>query len=165
MDSVWKNEAMRVHFDVLNGNKNTDVLIIGGGIAGILCAYKLKNAGVDCMLAEATEICNGITKNTTAKITFGHGLIYNKMIKHFGEDTARLYANAQANAIKEYARLCGDLDCDYETQDNYVYSLIDHKKIENEVTALTRIGMKAEFSDARNLSMVASIFSVLFTWK
>ena len=130
MGSIWEDNLKRVHFDALKGNKNTDVLIIGGGIAGILCAYKLKNAGVDCMLVEATEICGGITKNTTAKITLGHGLIYDKMIKRFGEDKARLYVDAQNKAIKEYARLCEKIDCDYETLDNYVYSTCDRKKIE-----------------------------------
>ena len=151
MDSIWLKTAQKPQFDVLNGNKNVDVLIIGGGIAGILCAYKLKNAGVDCMLVEADEICGGITKNTTAKITLGHGLIYDKMIKRFGENKARLYAEAQSKAIKEYARLCKNIECDFETRDNYVYSLNDRKKIEKEVAALNHIGVKAEFSDAKDL--------------
>ena len=86
MDSIWLKTTEKPRFDALDGNKKTDVLIIGGGIAGVLCAYKLKNAGVDCMLVEADEICGGITKNTTAKITLGHGLIYDKIIKRFTED-------------------------------------------------------------------------------
>ena len=151
MESVWEKTASKPRFDALNRNKNVDVLIIGGGIAGILCTYKLKNAGVDCMLVEATEICDGITKNTTAKITLGHGLIYDKMIKRFGEDKARLYVDAQNKAIKEYTKLCENIDCDFETRDNYVYSLNDRKKIEKEVAALNRIGVKAEFSDAKEL--------------
>ena len=51
--SVWSEFPKPMGFPVLSENKSTDVLIIGGGIAGILCAYKLKNAGVDCILAEA----------------------------------------------------------------------------------------------------------------
>ena len=151
MESVWEKTASKPRFDALNGNKKTDVLIIGGGIAGILCAYKLKNAGVDCILVEANEISGGITKNTTAKITLGHGLIYDKMTRRFGEDKARLYAEAQSKAIQEYAQLCENIDCDFETQDNYVYSLNDRKKIEKEVTTLNKIGVKAEFSDAKEL--------------
>ena len=151
MQSIWKKDVSRARFESLQGNKKTDILIIGGGIAGVLCAYRLKNAGVDCLLAEASEICGGITKNTTAKITLGHGLIYDKMIKRFGENKARLYAEAQSRAIKEYARLCEKIDCDYETRDNYVYSLCDRRKIEKEVAALCRLGVRAEFSDARAL--------------
>ena len=151
MESVWEKTASKPRSNALNGNKKTEVLIVGGGIAGILCAYKLKNAGVDCMLVEATEVCGGITKNTTAKITLGHGLIYDKMIKRFGEDKARLYVDAQNKAIKEYTKLCENIDCDFETRDNYVYSLNDRKKIEKEVAALNRIGVKSELSDAKEL--------------
>lgn len=149
--SVWENNAPQVRFEALNSSKSTEVLIIGGGIAGILCAYRLKNAGVDCMLAEAKEICGGITKNTTAKITLQHGLIYDKMIRRFGEGKARCYIEAQRNAGKEYARLCENIDCDYEKRDSYVYSLNDRRKIEKEVAALNRLGVKAEFSDAQEL--------------
>ncbi len=151
MESVWEKDVHRVGFEVLGGNKSTEVLIIGGGIAGILCAYKLKNAGVDCMLVEATEICSGITKNTTAKITLGHGLIYHKLIKRFGEDKARFYLDAQVRAGEEYAQLCENIDCDYENKDSYVYSLDNRKKIEKEVDALKHLGVKAEFSDASEL--------------
>ena len=151
MESIWKKNAPNVRFEALDANKSTDVLIIGGGIAGILCAYKLRTAGVDCILAEATEICGGITKNTTAKITLQHGLIYDKMISRFGEHGARLYAEAQANALKEYARLCKNIDCDYEARDSYVYSLTDREKIKKEGAALKLLGVSAELSDAREL--------------
>ncbi|MBQ8747928.1 MAG: FAD-dependent oxidoreductase [Clostridia bacterium] len=153
MNSVWKETEKRVRFAPLSDNKTTDILIIGGGIAGILCAYKLKNAGVDCMLAEASEICGGITKNTTAKITLAHGMIYDKMIRRFGEEKARLYAEAQRRACEEYARLCQSIDCDYEVRDAYVYSLHDRGKVEREVAALKRIGVRAELSDASELPM------------
>ncbi len=151
MKSVWEKDVARVGFKSLPSDKSTDVLIIGGGIAGILCAYRLKNSGVDCLLAEAAEICGGITKNTTAKITLGHGLIYDKMIRRFGEDKARLYAEAQLRACESYDLLCKSIDCDYERADSYVYSLSDRKKIEREVGALCRLGVKAEFSDAHEL--------------
>ena len=151
MNSIWLKTAQKPHFDALKENKKVDVLIIGGGIAGILCAYKLKNEGVDCLLVEADEICGGITKNTTAKITLGHGLIYDKMIRRFGTDKARLYAEAQGRAIGEYVRLCEGTDCDFETRDNYVYSMTDRKKIEKEVLALNRLGIKAELSNACEL--------------
>ncbi|MBR2180806.1 MAG: FAD-dependent oxidoreductase [Oscillospiraceae bacterium] len=151
MDSVWKKEARHISFDALKGNKTTDALIVGGGIAGILCAYKLKNAGVDCILAEAGNICGGVTQNTTAKITLGHGLIYYKLIKRFGEEKARLYLEAQTRAGKEYADLCRNIDCGFEIKDSYVYSLNNRRKIEREIAALHRLGAKAEFSDADEL--------------
>ena len=151
MESVWEKSAEKVSFDALSGKKSTDVLIVGGGVAGILCAYKLKMAGVDCILAEASEILCGITKNTTAKITLAHGLIYDKLIERFGAEKAKLYLEAQINACGEYARLCRDIDCDYETKNSYVYSLNSRTKIEREKAALLRLGVKAEISDIPDL--------------
>ena len=151
MNYIWENNIERPHFEPLRENKHTDVLIIGGGITGILCAYMLKNAGVDCILVEADRICGGITKNTTAKITVGHGLIYDKLIKHFGAERARLYLEAQIKAGQEYARLSENIECDYEKKDSYVYSANDRKRIEREISALNRLGLKADFSDACEL--------------
>ena len=147
MESVWQKSAPELSFGHMDGNQSTDTLIIGGGIAGILCAYKLKNAGVDCLLVEADRILRGITGCTTAKITLGHGLIYHKMIRRFGEDAAALYLDAQLKAEAEYASLCKKIKCDYEEKDSFVYSIDNRKAIVNEVEALNRLGIEAELCD------------------
>lgn len=151
MDSIWMESAAQTTFPTLPGSTKTDVLIIGGGMAGLLCAHMLKKAGVDCILVEAKKICDGITGDTTAKITLQHGLIYDKLIHRFGYNYAKLYLQAQEKACAEYAHLCQGIDSDYETQDSYVYSLSDWKKVTNEVTALNRLGGKAHFSKAEHL--------------
>ena len=156
MESIWHKHAQKVHFDALDGNKSTDVLIIGGGIAGILCAYKLKNAGIDCILTEVTEICDGITQNTTAKITLAHGLIYDKMIRRFGKEKAKLYIEAQIKAMEEYSVLCSKIDCDYEVRDNYIYSLTNRKIIEKEIEALNLLGTKATPSTPQELPFLVA---------
>ena len=146
MESVWEKDVRRVEFDPLSGSRRTDVLIIGGGIAGVLTAYALRGAGIDCMLVEADRICRGVTGNTTAKITLGHGLIYHKLVRRYGYDAARLYLEAQKNAMGEYARLCRDIQCDYEVKDSYVYSMDKCEKIDKEIDVLTRLGVNAEYS-------------------
>ncbi len=151
MESIWKKTEQRITFNSLSGNKNTDVLIVGGGIAGILCAYRLKNAGVDCILVEGDKICGGVTEFTTAKITMGHGLIYDSLIKKYGEETAKKYLEAQVHAGEQYATLCKTMDCDYEQKDSYVYSLKSRQTIEKEISALKRLGIDAEFSVAEHL--------------
>ena len=145
MNSVWTESSAHKSFEPLKGNIETDALIIGGGMAGILTAYLLKNAGIDAVLVEANRICGGITKNTTAKITLQHGLLYDKLIEQFGQNKAQLYLQAQKRACEEYARLCKKIDCDYELADSYVYSLNDLLKIEKEVAAIKSLGMKASF--------------------
>ncbi len=152
MSSVWEDSIQKPpQFERLQESIKTDVLIIGGGISGILCAHMLKNAGVDCVLVEAKNICNGITKNTTAKITFQHGLIYDDLINKLGKDKARLYLEANAKAIEEYVRLSKDIQCDLEKKNSYVYSMNNRKKIEKETAALNALGVKAEFMASVNL--------------
>ena len=150
MDSLWDG-VERVIFPELKEDVETDVLVIGGGIAGLLCAYKLMEAGVDCVLVEAHRICGGVTGGTTAKITVQHGLIYDKLIKRFGIDKARLYLEAQTRAAEEYSILCRDIPCDYERKNSYVYSKDDRRSIENEIRAIKALGAEAEYSRAEKL--------------
>ncbi|MBO5317768.1 MAG: FAD-dependent oxidoreductase [Oscillospiraceae bacterium] len=151
MDSLWKDLGDIPRFAPLQASADTDVLIVGGGMAGLLCARMLKAAGVDCMLVEAKRICSGTTGNTTAKITLQHGLIYSKLIKDLGQERAALYLQAQRQACKEYARLCRDMDCDYEVKDSYVYSLYDPVRVEQEVHALNLLGEAACFCEKTQL--------------
>lgn len=151
MNSIWVDDIKRIRFEPLKQNKSTDVLIIGGGIAGILCAYKLKQKGIDCILVEADQICGGITKNTTAKITFAHGLIYDKIINKYGEDIARLHLEAQIDACEEYNALCQNIECNYEKKNSYVYSLQSIERIENEISALKRLGIDAKMTNTLGL--------------
>lgn len=144
MDSIWLQTAQLPTFHSLRSDLKTDVLIIGGGMAGLLCAYKFTRAGVDCALVEAGRIGRGITQNTTAKITAQHGLIYHKLIREFGADRAWLYLEANQGALEEYRALCRSLDCDFEEKDAFVYSMDSREKLDRELAALDRLGFKAE---------------------
>ena len=50
MDSLWMDGTQLPSFPALDGDLHTDVLIIGGGLCGLLCAYRLGQAGVRCAL-------------------------------------------------------------------------------------------------------------------
>ena len=143
--SIWEDVSLP-KFPKAKGDIKTDVLIIGGGIAGILTAYFLQKAGVDYILAEKNEICSGVTSKTTAKITLQHGLNYQKIETLRGEDVARGYYLANKEALAQYKKLCKDIDCDFEIKDNYVYSF-DDRKLKKEMEVYKKIGCKADFSD------------------
>lgn len=147
IQSIWSSTSDMPSFKKLESDLNTDVLIIGGGIAGILCAYFLKESGIDYALVEGKTICSGITKNTTAKITSQHGLIYDKLLNDIGVEKAKMYLKANETAVKKYMDLCRNIDCDFEEKDAYVYSCDNKEKIEKEIDALNKLGFNAEFKN------------------
>ena len=156
MESIWQGTAHVPHFEQLNKDIKTDVLIIGGGIAGILTAYFLHQSGIKYALVEKNRICSGTTQNTTAKITYQHGLIYNKILKAYGLQTTQKYLSANLKAFNNYKMLCKKIDCDYEIKDNYVYSISNRKKLEDEMNALHKIGYNAEFVEKVNIPLNTS---------
>lgn len=145
MKSLWSQAVEMPEFPTLSKNLKTDVLIVGGGMAGVLCARELSEAGVDYALIEAGRICSGTTKNTTAKITFQHGLIYADLIERFGIAKAKAYLKANSEAVEKYRRICQNIDCEFEDKSSFVYSLSDSAELENELKALSKLGCKAEF--------------------
>lgn len=151
MLSAWSDNSRLPEFESLKQKVKTDVLIIGGGLAGILCAHMLARQSIDYILVEAETICKGVTKNTTAKITSQHGLIYDKLIKKYGAEKALMYLRANQEALAEYKKLCAEIDCDFEEKDAFVYSLDKRDKIEKEVEALKRLNFNAEFTEKTNL--------------
>ena len=123
------------------------MLIVGGGLAGILCAHMLREAGVDCALVEAANLCGGVTQNTTAKLTVQHGLIYHKLMQSLGRERAQMYLRVNQRALDAYRTLSAGMDCDFEEKDNFVYSVKDETLIDRELAALQSLGMPARRID------------------
>ncbi len=145
MESIWQKDIKMPSFPKLQGDKVTDVLIIGGGIAGILTAYFLTKNNINCTLVEKHKICSGTTGHTTAKLTVQHGLIYYKLLKNEGLEIAQKYLHANNLALETFQQLCQNIHCDYERKNNYVYSIDDRKKLEKEISALNKIGCSTKF--------------------
>jgi glycine/D-amino acid oxidase-like deaminating enzyme len=127
---IWTEGISVKARNALQGNVRTDVLVIGGGLCGILCAYELNRAGVDCLLVEAEEIAGCTTKNTTAKITSQHGLIYDSLLRSKGKTYAAGYLEANQRALEKYRTLSEQYDFDFEEKSAFVYSLRDRARIE-----------------------------------
>lgn len=147
MESIWQKDTELPAFPKFQGSCGTDVLIIGGGMTGILTAYFLNNSGAECILLEKNRILSGTTSGTTAKITFQHGLIYNKLIRKKGVESAGLYLQAHKSAFEMFENLCKNIDCDFEYRDSYIYSLDDREKLEQEISACEKIGFNAEYCE------------------
>ena len=149
MKSLWHGTAkdMRVAHPPIRGDASVDVLIIGGGMAGILCAHRLSERGANYLLVEGDEIGGGTTGNTTAKITAQHGLIHQDIERRFGLAAAAKYLAANQWAIDEYERLSARYPCDFERQNAYTYSVSDRKKLEREAATYRKLHLSGVIRD------------------
>ncbi len=145
--SIWTETKKLKKFPVLPGDRTTDVLIIGGGICGLLCAYFLQQEGVDYLLVEKERIAGGTTGDTTAKLTSQHGLVYDRMISSMGKERAALYLRANERALEQYRKMAETIDCDFEEKCAGVYSRSDRAALEREVRAVNSLGFPAKFTE------------------
>lgn len=145
MESVWNRDVQIPQFPSLEGDVKTDVLVIGGGLAGILCAKKLTEAGVDCILIEENRLMQGVSGRTTAKLTAQHGLIYGKLLDRFGPEKAQRYWRANKEALTAFRDMAKDMDCDFQTESNYIYSTGSIEKLERELQACEKLGIPARW--------------------
>lgn len=141
--SIWEREVSIPRFPQLDGDKRTEVLIVGGGLTGLLCAWQLKQAGVACMVLEADRIMGGTSGHTTAKITSQHGLCYADFLQRFGYDRTRSYYEAQEKAIAAYESLSRKIPCDFKTLEHCMYSTAPGGELEAEMAALETLRIPA----------------------
>ena len=151
-ESYWRAGIEFPKFPSLEEDIQVDVIIVGAGITGITSAYLLVNEGLKVAVIEAGEVLNGTTGHTTAKITAQHDLIYDEYIHNIGRSNARLYyeANTQAlNFIKETVDQ-HKIECDFSQQDAYIYATTEKyaRKIEKEAEAYEKIGIDGGLVDS-----------------
>ena len=146
MESIWSQTCQIEEREPLHGDTKTEIAVIGAGMAGVLIASGLREAGCRVMVLEAARIAGGQTRNTTAKVTSQHGMIYQTLIQRFGKDKAGQYALANEAAIAEYRRLINmqSIDCDFEERDAYVYGG-DLEQLRTEADASASLGLPASF--------------------
>lgn len=119
------------------------MLIIGGGMAGLLCAYFLDRAGIDYLVCEAGTIASGTTGSTTAVLSAQHGALYSNLISSLGHEKAQNYLDANLKALHEYRSMAQEIDCDYEEKPSFIYSSDKPLLMEQEVAALQSLGFPA----------------------
>jgi len=147
--SYWLSSTPTTNYPTLQEDIDVDIAIIGGGLAGISCAYLLQKEGYKITVLEADRICQGATAHTTAKITSQHGLIYSKIKTQLGKEMAKQYAEANEMAISEIKKIIDEhqIDCDYISQPAFVYTAQEKyiKQIEEETKTAQELGIKASY--------------------
>ncbi len=147
--SLWIVDSGETNYPKLNENIETEVCVIGGGIAGAVTAYLLRKDGVDVTVLEKDRICMGVTANSTAKLTSQHGLFYKYLADENGLEFAKKYLESNEEGIHLAERIIDEekIDCDYEKKDAYVFATNESEleKVKQEIEVLNKIDFDAEF--------------------
>ncbi len=149
---IWQGDVPR--FSPLTHDIRTDVLVIGGGLTGLLCADRLKQAGFEVAVTEANTVGSGVSGRTTAKVTTQHGAPYHTIADRYGLSVARRYWEANQEALEAYQVLQGDIGA--HTCGGILFARGGCETLHKERAVLRAIGAEVESADEVELPFAVS---------
>ncbi|MGZ4035822.1 MAG: FAD-dependent oxidoreductase [Bacteroidia bacterium] len=146
--SCWfENEIVPDNFPELKSDLETDIVIVGGGLAGLTTAYCLASSGRKVIVVEDGFIGSGETGRTTAQIVTALEDRYYQMEENFGKETTSLIAESHRAAINfiEEVVHSENIDCEFEKLSGYLFLHPSDKKenLQKEFDSMMRCGIDA----------------------
>ncbi len=114
--SIWEaTTAASISFSVFEGNEETDIVIVGGGITGITAAMLLSNAGKKVILLEANTIGHGTTGHSTGNLYVTVDEHLSTIRKKWNSDVMKAVVQSRMAAIDFIKSTIhhNDIDCDF----------------------------------------------------
>ncbi|HSP81659.1 MAG TPA: FAD-binding oxidoreductase, partial [Myxococcaceae bacterium] len=143
--SLWTVSAPARRYPSLQGDMEVDVVVIGGGMAGLTTAWLLKQEGKRVAVVEMHRLLTGQTGQTTAHLTELLDTPYSTLVSDFGEKGARLAAESSRAAIEKIAELVErqGIACDFRRLPGYRYAETEGeaKALEKEASAARQVGL------------------------
>jgi len=121
--SYWQASQDGLETGALSDSTETDVCVIGGGIAGLTTAYLLTRAGKQVVVIDDGTIGGGETARTTAHLTCAIDDRFYRLAKWHGDEKAKLAVESHSRAIGEIERIVSveKIDCDFSRLDGYLF--------------------------------------------
>lgn len=143
-ESVWI-DAQVPRFDS-EPEPETDVCIVGAGIAGLTTAFELVRRGTRVMVLDDGPVGGGETGRTSAHLASAVDDHFHVLEGRFGEDGARQVAESHAAAIDYIEAVAGELaiDCDFRRVDGYLFAppgTRADRMLDKELAAAQRAGL------------------------
>lgn len=147
----------------MNDDIDTDVLIVGGGLAGCATAYYLAREGVEVALIERSDLNTQASGSNAGSI---HAQIPHEPFMSLGEDWARTFAPTiplMLESIRIWAGLEAELGCDLEVSLEGGLLVAETEAQLRDVERKARLerahGLAVEILSARDLRQTAPYLS------
>ncbi|CAO2655537.1 Nn.00g043400.m01.CDS01 [Neocucurbitaria sp. VM-36] len=160
-DPVWVHTTPYKDFPKfsrLDRDLETDVCIVGAGIAGISIAYELVTMGLQVVMVEGREVLSGETGRTSGHLASDLDDGYPAIAKKHGDKGAKAAADSHHWAINRVGEISKQLgiECEYRQLPAYDFSQYprgakehadDIKTIIEEGRKAKELGLKAEYQE------------------
>ncbi|MDQ2695284.1 MAG: FAD-dependent oxidoreductase [Pseudomonadota bacterium] len=144
--SLWMATADVPPRPALEQDIQTEVCIIGAGIAGLSTAYFLAHAGKKVVVLEAGAIGGGMSARTTAHINNAFDDGYAEVERLHGAEGARGVADSHSAAIDHIEAIVRkeNIDCEFERVDGYLFVPRGEspEALDRELAAAQRAGLQ-----------------------
>jgi glycine/D-amino acid oxidase-like deaminating enzyme/nitrite reductase/ring-hydroxylating ferredoxin subunit len=151
--SYWNDSiGAPIEFSKLDKNIETDVVIVGGGIAGLSIAYCIARTGKRVCIVDDASLGSGETGHTTAHLVNALDDRYYELEQMYGKETAKLIADSHTTAINFIEETISreNIECDFKRVDGYLFLHPSDKKenLEKEFAAAKRAGLRVEIKNS-----------------
>jgi glycine/D-amino acid oxidase-like deaminating enzyme/nitrite reductase/ring-hydroxylating ferredoxin subunit len=121
--SIWMDTASIPSYPALSTSSETEVCIVGAGIAGLTTAYLLAKEGRKVIVIDDGQIGSGETSRTTAHLSNEIDDRYVEIARVHGDEGARIAADSHTAAIDFIETFVRehDVDCDFTRIDGYLF--------------------------------------------
>lgn len=147
--SPWYAETPdQTHFSKLRGEQKTDIVVVGGGIVGVMTAWRLAELGARVTLLEKNNLVTGDTGYTTAFVTRVPDTPLTPLVKKYGLDFVRRVFAANTEAQNYIQRVIKEnkLDCDWRDCNSYNGSVKRNDKfLRDEWDIAQKVDARSEF--------------------
>ena len=157
----WKESSAFPRMPSVQRDQHVDVVVIGGGIAGLTAAYLLSRAGRTVALLERDRCAQVDTCHTSAHLTMVTDERLTDLVDRFGRTHAQAVWDAGLAAIAQIHAIAVEhqIDCAFEWVDGYLHTPLsgrdshDDGSFEKDAALAAELGFDAEY--VRRVPLVA----------
>lgn len=154
----WGTEESKDILIKLNADIKTEIVVVGGGIAGLMCAEELVRNNYSVVILEKDYCGAGASGKTSGFITPDSEIELSSLISNYGPEKAKQiweFVISGVEAIRENINKLS-IECDYQVQDSLFIAADGRgvKYVEVEEKARKQLGYKSTFYNRNNIDSV-----------